>query len=296
MKVTIPEQLKADMPQTIWGKILAATPVVMTVIATMLAGLSSSEMTRAQYDRSLGAQLQSKAGDQWNYFQAKKLRGAIQRNSIELLRVTADVHPADADALQRVAGPASVALDAMNRALAAGNQTPTFDAGIKAALDAVAASKPDSEVNALLKDVSNPSLAAALETAKDNARKFDADISAASPGLDELEKKLGSGDKALLHDFTATRMNLSASRYDTEARLNQTVANIYELQVRKANTSAEHHHARSQRFFYGMLAAQMAVIIATFAMAAKARNLLWSIAAVAGLVAVALAVYVYIYV
>ena len=93
MKVTIPEELKKDIPQTGWGKILSATPIVMTVIATLLAGLASSEMTRAQYDRAFGAQLQSKAGDQWGYFQAKKLRGAMQRNSLELLQATTDVHP-----------------------------------------------------------------------------------------------------------------------------------------------------------------------------------------------------------
>ena len=32
------------------------TPVVMTVIATVLAGLSSSEMTKAQYHRSVAGQ------------------------------------------------------------------------------------------------------------------------------------------------------------------------------------------------------------------------------------------------
>ena len=55
MKVEIPDKLKADVPATTWGKMLSATPVVMAVVATMLAGLSSSEMTRAQYDRSLAA-------------------------------------------------------------------------------------------------------------------------------------------------------------------------------------------------------------------------------------------------
>jgi len=65
----------------------------MTVIATLLAGLASSEMTRAQYTRALGAQLQSKAGDQWSYFQAKKLRGAMQRNSLEMLEAITDCHP-----------------------------------------------------------------------------------------------------------------------------------------------------------------------------------------------------------
>jgi len=52
-----------------------------------------------------------------------------------------------------------------------------------------------------------------------------------------------------------------------------------ELQVRKSNISAEHHHKRSQQFFFGMLAAQADVIISTFAVAPRKRNLLWSLAA-----------------
>ena len=86
MKTEIPEQLKSDVPQTTWGRILTATPVVMAVVATMLAGLASSEMTKAQYDRSLAAQQQSKAGDQWSYFQAKRLRGSQQRSTLDLLQ------------------------------------------------------------------------------------------------------------------------------------------------------------------------------------------------------------------
>jgi hypothetical protein len=41
-KIQIPENLKADLPQNKFGKILGATPIIMTVIATMLAGLASS--------------------------------------------------------------------------------------------------------------------------------------------------------------------------------------------------------------------------------------------------------------
>src|SRR5882724_7132084 len=100
-KITIPDELKASVPQTFWGKILTATPIIMTVIATALAGLASSEMTRAQYSRSLAAQQQSKAGDQWSFFQAKRLRGAIQRNTIDILQTTTDVHPLDADSLAK---------------------------------------------------------------------------------------------------------------------------------------------------------------------------------------------------
>ena len=103
MKVQIPDQLKADVPPTNWGKMLAATPVVMAVVATLLAGLASSEMTRAQYDRALAAQQQSKAGDQWSFFQAKRLRGAFQRNSLDLLQSIVELHPLDAAALKDAA-------------------------------------------------------------------------------------------------------------------------------------------------------------------------------------------------
>src|SRR5438105_12646472 len=95
MKVTIPDELKKDVPPTRWGKMLSATPVVMAVVATMLAGLASSEMTRAQYDRALAAQQQSKAGDQWSFFQAKRLRGAYQRNTADLLQAVMEVRALD---------------------------------------------------------------------------------------------------------------------------------------------------------------------------------------------------------
>src|SRR5690349_18380443 len=102
MKVTIPDELKKDVPLTTFGKILSATPVVMAVVATMLAGLASSEMTRAQYDRSLAAQQQSKAGDQWSFFQAKRLRGAYQQNTADLLQSIAEVHAVEPAAVKKL--------------------------------------------------------------------------------------------------------------------------------------------------------------------------------------------------
>lgn len=278
MKTKIPEELTGNVPQTKWGKILLATPVVMTVIATLLAGLASSEMTTAQYDRALGAQLQSKAGDQWGYFQAKKLRGAMQRNSFELLTATTDIRPIDNPALDKVPTPAALSLDAK----------------VEAALQAIEKQKPETEIAGLLKSVDDKSLAAALQTAKDNALAFDIAIAPANQALEQLEKSLPAGDKAAARDLTAARMRYNAARYDTEARLNQSIANLYELQVRKANISAERHHKRSGKFFFGMLAAQAAVIVSTFAIAAQKRSFLWSLAAVAGLAAVVFAIYVYL--
>jgi len=285
MKVQIPDALKADIPQTIWGKILAATPVVMTVVATMLAGLASSEMTRAQYARSLAAQLQSKAGDQWSFFQAKRLRSTLQRNTIDLLQATAEVRP-----LERQ--PDWPALEYLRRgevpALPPG---PALDPRIQAAIEAVARLEPDTTVAGLLRQIPDQLLDDALRAARERAQAFEALTGPLNKEIEALEEKA-----PVRRDFIAARLRYTAARYDAEARLNQAIANLYELQVRKSNLTATRHHTRSQRFFYGMLAAQAGVIIATFAMAARQRNLLWIIAAAAGLVAVAFAVYVYLYV
>jgi len=278
MKVTIPEELKKDIPQTTWGKILSATPIVMTVIATLLAGLASSEMTRAQYDRAFGAQLQSKAGDQWGYFQAKKLRGAMQLNSLELLQAITDVHPLENPALEKIPSLAPL----------------TLDTNLQAALAAVETEKPETEIAGELKLMDDKTIAAALQAARDQARDFDAALDPANQAIAQLQKSLPAGDKSAARDLTAAQMRFSAMRYDAEAALNQNIGYLLELQVRKANLSAERHHRRSQKFFFGMLAAQAGIIVSTFAMAARQRNLLWILAAAAGLAAVVFAIYVYL--
>jgi hypothetical protein len=300
MKVKIPDELKADVPHSKWGKMLTATPIVMTVLATMLAGLSSSEMTRAQYDRSLAAQQQSKAGDQWSFFQAKRLRGAMQRSTLDLLQSTTEVRPLNSQTVIQSAGgelAPEVAAALEKGDLPAAPVTSAMDADVKAALEALEGSRPESEIAALLVKVKVQTLAESLRAATDAAMAYDAATKPANQTIEKIEKSLAAtSDKSLSRDFIAARLHYTALRYDAEARLNQAVAYVYELQVRKSNVSAERHHARSQRFFYGMLAAQMAVIIATFAIAARQRNLLWSIAAAAGLAAIILAVYVYLFV
>ena len=111
MALKIPEELKADMPKSSWGKALAATPVIMTVIATLLAGLASSEMTRAQYDRAYAAQMQSKASDEWGYFQAKRLRSAILVNTVDLMQEITVVPPLRAESLVKAAQDSSFTPD-----------------------------------------------------------------------------------------------------------------------------------------------------------------------------------------
>jgi hypothetical protein len=401
MKLKIPDALKADIPPTLWGRVLAATPVVMAVVATLLAGLASSEMSRAQYDRSLAAQQQSKAGDQWSYFQAKRLRGTGLKAAGDLLQVTAEVRrfdpttlepslaslarglslcgdrgrrlrdvldaarltdqetatslsgqldafadgvPARTAEVKRLAADLAVLLSAADASSAlaplCGGDLPSLApasatyAGLEAALEGVQSGAPEGEIEPLLVRVSDRMLGEALGVARGRVRTFETrlgptnDLSAhldellarqlalaqepraiaglvaaippeADPRLRQAGEALASACLAthaeamqVFRDFTAARLRYASQRYDAEAILNQSIANLYELQVRKNNISAERHRTRSQRFFYGMLAAQTAVIIATLAMAARQRNLLWSLAAAAGLAAVSFAVYV----
>src|SRR5271168_1523230 len=89
-------ELDPGRKRTAWETIIITTPVILTVMATVLAGLSSSEMSSAQYFRSLAAQMQSKVSDQWGYFQAKKLRAEQCGNTVEILLGISQSMPLDA--------------------------------------------------------------------------------------------------------------------------------------------------------------------------------------------------------
>jgi nucleoid DNA-binding protein len=290
-KIQIPDELKKDLVQSKWGKILIATPIIMTVIATALAGLASSEMTRAQYDRSYAAQLQSKAGDQWSYYQAKKLRGALAADNLDMLMATSVVLPLDAPALPNAD---DVTVAALTKGEIPDASPAKFDDNINVALKAVANSASETEIDTDLAHVTVAQLASALAAAQQAASDFDDRTKTINQIVDSLDKKLRNGDQTVFRNFSAARLRYTQARYDAESKLNMSVANIFELQVREYNISAERHHRRSTKFFYGMLTAQMAVIIATFSIASQKRSFLWSLAAAAGLAAVSFSVYVYL--
>lgn len=309
-KIQIPDALKATIPQNLFGRILSATPVIMTVIATMLAGLASSEMTKAQYDRSLAAQEQAKAGDQWSLFQQKRLRGSIDHATLDILQSTGEVHPLDPAALREslAADPAALArLDSPlgKSALAALSKGELPATANKAALPAeienafatITAFKPDAEIDAAVNRVTDRQVTDALASARAGIDALDAASKPLLACIDAVDEALqGLPSAPAKRNFAAARLRLSVHRYNVEARLNQTVASLIEIQVRKSNLSAERFHERSKKFFYGMLGAQMAVIFSTFAIAASKRSFLWGLAAAAGIAALLFAGYVYLYV
>jgi hypothetical protein len=299
-KTTLPP---GEAPTTLGGKILASTPVIMTVVATLLAGLANSEMTRAQYDRSMAAQLQSKVGDQWSFFQAKKLRGATLRANLESLYATSDAGPLQSADLKRFAEVPEAALTALTRGeLPAQPEPARAPEKILHALSLAEESGSDAELVKALHDLLPAEVDAAIQVWQSASRAQDASLAPINTAIEKTERalQLAAGEKRdgarqTLRDFTAARFRIDAARYDSEARFNRSIASLSELKVKLTNISAERHHKRSQRFFFGMLAAQLAVILATLGMAVKRRNLMWSFAAGIGLLAVSFGVYVYVW-
>lgn len=407
---TAPEQSvpPAIAPASWWERILTTTPVVLTVIATLLAGQSSSEMTRAQYHRSVAAQLQSKVGDQWAFFQAKRTRKLILEQANDFLesgtasnrlevpaiqaladRLPDDFRQAEIEALALIEGiahqgkvaarltslnaaasrtlrvakqgrtDADSARAAMSVTLAAmtgggqsqpvmtwlkSDQLPTIrdsrieDKAIERARQAIADRRPETEIAALVRLLAPESVRQAIVATEGNAAAFDeqtrpidqflrrlsaaagnearlvrgltrslrdlksalasaAPTPAVQPIADRLERQAtdmrGAADE-VANALKAAWNRFTASRYDRDAVYNQDAAYLYEIQVHQESALSDRHLARSKSFFYGLLAAQMAVTIATLALAVRQKSVLWGLASAAGLGAVLYGVYVYL--
>ena len=324
----VPVPAGADVPPGFWGRVLSFTPVVMTVVATLLAGLSNSELTKSLGDRTLAAQMQSKAGDQWSFFQAKKLRALDIKNTHDILLATTDAgvfKPAE------VGATVNDLLKQMDRATPQGSELKLppdvaaaltgeppatapwqpHDPAVRNVTAALGDGVPEAQTAALVAQVRQEALTDEIRSAARYANEMDARSGPVGRVIDGVEGMVvkilqvgrGSADATiaakalrLYNNFTVARLTCVAQRYDTEARHNQATALLYEIQVRIDNASANRHAERSKRFFYGMLGAQAAVIVSSMALALKQRNLLWSLAAAVGLAAMSFATYVYLWV
>jgi hypothetical protein len=379
-KVQFPE-LDTEHKRTKWESIIVTTPVILTVIATILAGISSSEMSSAQYFRSLAAQMQSKVSDQWGYFQAKKLRAEQCGNTVMILRGLSQFAAVDPqnlgqtiDQLEKEMFKVNVALGvplhpspaisvvsneldahwkavaaliskvSMAKPLADGTdgltgfaradvpevtEQPIGDQRISDAIHAVDAHISEEDLERQAGRIPEEAMDRAMAIANENAALFDKsieemdsdraamakscqDLSAESTAFErtareapqdvvalEPENSLAA-IRGLISQISTTvaiaGLDFNSNRYQREAHYNQVLAQLLELQVRRQSYLSDRHRERSRQFFYGMLAAQAGVTIATFSLALRRRNLLWSLAASAGLAAVTFAAYVYLFV
>jgi hypothetical protein len=220
-----------EKPRTIWESILTSTPVVLTVVATLLAGLSSSEMTRAQYYRSLAAQNQSKVGDQWNFFQAKRIRGGSAETEVELLRAQHVLGPTSAEAIEEYLARLPSDFD---RTVRVGER-------LSRALDAI---KPDSGV-----DSPKPAVEKLVQTARQNmeqARTLQKSIAEtlAKPEVREALTYLNTDKlpEAAREKIGAENIRIAGEAVKarkTEAELAPLMAAISDDELREARETAE---------------------------------------------------------
>lgn len=398
-------------PKTGFESLLTTTPVVMTIVATLLAGLSSSEMTQAQYHRSLAAQHQSKVGDQWAFFQAKRIRGTVQEMAVVQLhgmpsalsvgalqqsadRLVRDLQRGEtegkrltekiavargelgtaaeplAKASERFllstqekvkqaenvkeqigkvlsdseASKAFVYLSSDKLPVPGDNHAgPELDPEIKHALAEIAQRKTDKETEEAMAPIKEATLLQAINDAETKAQAYDnatkpvtkivrqldkpmaeeaalarsfdrstRDLLAAvndagngaGKGVEDVRRtadtikqtadSLKTGVDEVANDYQSAVISFTARRYEREARDNQASANLYEIQVRKSSWNSDRHIKRSRLFFFGMLAAQAGVTIASLALAVRLKSVLWSLACIAGVIALVIGGYVYL--
>lgn len=407
----------AKPKKSTWETILTLTPVMLTVLATILAGLSSGEMTRSMYYRSVAGQSQSKVGDQWAFFQAKRTRGTSfeltavlllalsegERVDRELLLDRAgqlkdglEQGADDADQLKKAAAKADElgkpgkallkAIDKLQKAaersrvvklceevllrlndkvivaafayLGTGQMPEAAREDVKkyrkeerkedlsdpltAALVYLEKPTSDKDFDRLSYAVSEDALRAAIKKAEANARNFEqaadepvekplgelgravdrflalalafhraardvqvalAALPADGKGVAEMRQAgaplsltgpaVKNAANDLNIDFKAAQFDFTGRRNRVEASLNRDIANVYEVQVHRNSYISDLHRERSKRFFYGMLGAQAGVAIASFALAARQRSVLWMLATLFGLGALGFSLWVY---
>jgi hypothetical protein len=338
----LPSLIGIEQARSAFQKIVTTTPVVLTVIATILAGLSSSESNLAQYNRSLSAQNQSKAADQWALYQAKRTRQEEADNTRALLAVMAGSSIAGPDAVQRLmkladtfpatstnsAGTFDTAkfLRAVQTAanetdsagtpasyyLAAGlpavKDQPLGQSGVESAMKLI---EDGQDASSIIKTLNTQQIEQAIAQAQLNANNFDAATkpitsfidrisalaseAAAAPAPPTASGPQAGEAKSLAADLTASRLSWNARRNTAEAKYNQTIAEILEVQVQYSSLDSDRHRDRSKFFFYGMLAAQAGVTISTLSLAVQKRSLLWAAASLVGMGAVAYAAYIYLF-
>jgi hypothetical protein len=384
--------------------------VLLATVSMSLTGISSSEMSRAQYFGTRAVRYQTLASDQWNFFQAKRIRGTEMENTVELLgaivrsvpvtretlaeaaarlpedfdhtvteadrllktldtakggsstgskalrqaakklRESAAKQSTDAKALQKrldaaLADPeVQEALGYLRVGLPEVTKQPVGDERVREARYAIDARKPETDTAPLMVRITDRELGEAMEAAEANAIAFDAKskpldraldqvakvldeqaqlaaalrraaaaVSAAMPGASidggnptgeihaaakALEQTTSAAERStreLVLAFGAGRRGYTARRYEREARDNQEIAGIYEIQVRRNNWLSERHRQRSVLFFFALLFAQTGVIISAIALAVKDKGLLWGLAGLAGAAAVFFGAYVYLF-
>jgi len=295
-----------------WTKAMQLTPVVLTLLATALAGISSSEMTQAMYFRTLASQHQAKAGDQWAFFQAKRIRGTSLEGTASVLRNVAHVVPLTTTLIDKAPESVRESLAAWRVeaeknqvvGMVLGKSLPTIEEQslsrpedverLAGALQIAGRPHAEAELAKSVKELSPHVIEAATATAEKNADAFDKACEPASQAMKQLRAlsdtwgatttEAGAEQvRQLAGSIELASLDFDARRYRRESTFNMKTATHYELRVARSALESDVHRERSRMFFFSMLMAQVGVTVSSLALARSNHSLFWTIAALAGI-------------
>lgn len=286
----MPDAVPADPPaepkKSLFEKLGAGLPVGLTALATILAGLSTGELNRAMLWRSIAAQDQGKANDQWSLAAHKRDRSLTCETTADTLKAVGGYRPPP----QPPKTPTPEFVQQVGDWMTGAVSPPADDPGVRAVLWALQTGH-DSDALALARNVDtaalNADILAGLNKVGEVERAYEAELEAAKQ---QAAAATGETRPAAV----AVRYEVDARRYRAEATANQWLAFLYEVRVKRSTAESNSHLHRSENFFFAMLAAQVGGVGSSLALARKRRSVLWLVAGIAGLVAVGFGAFVYV--
>lgn len=276
-----------DTPKkSLFEKLGAGLPVGLTALATVLAGLSTGELSRAMYWRSTAAQDQSKANDQWSLASHKRDRALMCETTAETLKAVGGNQPVDVPAKT----PTPEFVQQVGGWMIGTVAPPVDDPGVRAVLWAIQTGH-EADAVALARGVDRDALEADIKAGQSKVaeveKAYDAELGAA-------KGQVGASPAQTRTAASAVRYEVDSRRYKAEATANQWVGFLYEVRVKTSTAQSERHRQRSENFFFAMLAAQVGGVGSSLALARQRRSVLWLVAGVAGLAAIGFGAFVYL--
>ena len=277
-----------DAPKSLFQRLGAALPIALTAIATAFAGLSSSEMSRAMFWRSVAAQDQAKAASQWSFAGFKRDRAMMAENTAATLRAIAG-YPESAAVPET---PAPAVVEQVRKWMQAPDANPPPAAApLQLVLNALLRRGAEPETVKLAGKIPPAELEAAIDDGHAQANGVEGAWDAEAKAVREAAAKATKDGRTAV---VARQSDADARRYRAESTMNFWVGYLYEVRVKASVFQSDRHRARSENFFYAMLGAQVGATVASLALARRTGNALWFLAGIAGAIAVAFGAYVYL--
>jgi hypothetical protein len=307
------EPAPPEEPKGLLDRIGAALPIALTAIATAFAGLSTSELQQAMFWRSAAAQDQAKATNQWTLAGFKRDRSLLMQTTAATLRAQGGFPVLNLE-LERAAPDSALPFPAYYEGLdwlegkgpAPAKLPDVVDPNLNELLRAIREREPEADLLRKARALPLAGISATIDDAEKAVERTDKEwdpvVKAAERHAQAAlkwasDQKSDEARRAPAARATATQaalFELEQRRYRAEATLNQGVGFLYEARVKVSTAESDRHRERSKNFFYAMLAAQVGATIASLGLARRQRSALWLLAGLAGIVAIALGVYVYV--